>query len=284
MSEHGARGGQRRIVRRREPVIGAAAPPPAPEPARGVQRLPAKPRRKHGAWRPLLTLGAIAILVMAAAGGGLYWMLNSQTFRIDTIEVAGTAFASPADVAAAAGLGGENLATADLNGALDRVLALPLVQGAEIERQWPHGIRITVYERQPWASWVQGGVSYTIDRDGVVMGTAIPAPADGPVIRSSEPGSRLPGDRVDGGAVRAAAAIYSDLPGRMGVEVSEVAFLAGSGVQVRTKDGELALLGDGSDLEYKLSAWAAMAREADARGIRYSAVDLRFGDRPVLVQ
>lgn len=233
---------------------------------------------------PWATLGAIALTVMALAGGGLYWVLNSGLFEVNTIEVAGTAYASPADIAAAAALGGENLITTDLNEALGRVLALPLVQGAEIERAWPHGVRITVYEREAWGTWQQGGVGYTIDRTGVVMGVTIPAPADGPVIRSSEAGSRIPGDRVDAGAVEAAAQIYSDLPARMGVRVVEVAFLAGLGVQVQTADGEVALLGDGADMEYKLSAWAAMAKEADRQGINYRAVDLRFGDRPVLVQ
>ena len=283
MSEPGPRPGQHRIIRRREPVIGAAAPPPVEAP-RGVHRLPDTPRRTRHALRPLMTLGIIAVTVMAAAGGGLYWLLNSAMFEVNTIEVAGTAYASPSDVAAAAALGGENLLTVDLNGALGRVLALPLVQGAEIERTWPHGIRITVYEREAWGTWQQGGVGYTIDRTGVVLGITIPAPADGPVIRSSESGTRIPGDRVDAGAVEAAALIYSDLPSRMGVKVAEVAFLAGMGVQVQTADGEVALLGDGADMEYKLSAWAAMAREADRRGISYRAVDLRFGDRPVLVQ
>ena len=283
MSEPGPRPGQHRIIRRREPVIGAAAPPTA-EAQRGVHRLPETPRRRRHALRPLVTLGIIAATVMTAAGGGLYWLLNSDMFNVNTIEVAGTAYASPSDIAAAAELGGENLLTVDLNGALERVLALPLVQGAEIERTWPHGVRITVYERQPWGTWEQGGVGYTIDRSGVVLGITIPAPPDGPVIRSSESGTRIPGDRVDGRAVEAAALIYSDLPTRMGVKVTEVAFLAGMGVQVETADGEVALLGDGTDMEYKLSAWAAMALEADRRGISYRAVDLRFGDRPVLVQ
>lgn len=283
MSESGPRPGQHRIIRRREPVIGAA-PPAVVEPARGVHRLPDRPRKKRHAVKPLATLGVIAFVVMAAAGGSIYWLLNSSMFEVTTIEVAGTAYTSPADVAAAAALGGENLLTVDLDEALGRVLALPLVQGAEIERAWPHGVRITVYEREAWGTWQQGGTGYTIDRNGVVLGITIPAPAGGPVIRSSEAGTRLPGDRVDADAVAAAALIYSDLPARMGVTVAEVAFLAGMGVQVQTTDGEVALLGDGSDMEYKLSAWAAMAREADRRGINYRAVDLRFGDRPVLVQ
>jgi len=283
MSDPGPRPVQHRIIRRREAVIGAAAPPPVEAP-RGVHRLPATPRRKRRALRPWATLGVIALTVMALAGGGLYWVLNSGLFEVNTIEVAGTAYASPADIAAAAALGGENLVTADLNEALGRVLALPLVQGAEIERAWPHGVRITVYEREAWGTWQQGGVGYTIDRTGVVLGVTIPAPADGPVIRSSEAGSRIPGDRVDAGAVEAAAQIYSDLPARMGVKVVEVAFLAGLGVQVQTADGDVALLGDGADMEYKLSAWAAMAKEAHRQGVNYRAVDLRFGDRPVLVQ
>jgi hypothetical protein len=116
------------------------------------------------------------------------------------------------------------------------------------------------------------------------MGTTIAPPPGAPVIRSSEQGSRIQGERVDIHAVQAAARIWSDLPARLGVEVTEVAFLAGMGVQVTTSDGQVALLGDASGVDYKLAAWAAISDEALRQGIVYRVIDLRFGNRPVLVQ
>jgi cell division protein FtsQ len=130
-------------------------------------------------------------------------------------------------------------------------------------------------------TWEQGGVRYTIDREGVVLGT-LPPPDGSPVIRSSEPGSRLQGDRVDYQAVDAAAEIYERLPRQLGTTVKEVAFVAGKGVQVTTANGEVALFGDSSSIAYKLAVWAALSQQARTRGISYTTVDLRYGNRPVL--
>jgi cell division protein FtsQ len=173
--------------------------------------------------------------------------------------------------------------TADLAGALDRIRAYPLVSAAQIERSWPSTIHIRIAERQPWGTWQQQGVKYTIDRDGVVLGTTIPAPTGSPVIQSSEQGSRIQGDHVDVQAIQATAEIYQELPQQLGTQVAEVAFLAGKGVKVTTTDGRSALFGDSSGIAYKIAAWAAMAKEADREGISYSAIDLRAGNRPVLI-
>ena len=72
------------------------------------------------------------------------------------------------------------------------------------------------------------------------------------------------------------------MPRQLGTTVKEVAFLAGKGVQVTTADGQSALFGDSSSVAYKLSVWAAMAKQAQERGINYTTIDLRFGNRPVM--
>jgi len=82
--------------------------------------------------------------------------------------------------------------------------------------------------------------------------------------------------------VDAAAEIYEQLPRQLGTTVSEVAYLAGTGLQVTTANGDVALLGDSSSIAYKLAVWAALAREAQDHGINYTTIDLRYGNRPVL--
>lgn len=228
--------------------------------------------------------GLCALALVFALGAGLYWLYRGPALRVDTVEVQGATIVDPAAIAGAAGLDGKSLLTAKLNEAAERVAVLPLVASVQIERKWPRTVRVIISERQPWGTWEQDGVRYTIDREGVVMGTNIAPPPDSPTVRSSQLGTRLQGERVDPQAVDAAAEIFSEGPAALGVEVTEVAFLAGKGVQVRTADGQSALLGDSSGIAYKLAAWAAMAREAKRRGIHYTAVDLRSGDRPVLVQ
>ncbi|MEX2080443.1 MAG: cell division protein FtsQ/DivIB, partial [Dehalococcoidia bacterium] len=142
-------------------------------------------------------------------------------------------------------------------------------------------IRIIIEERQAWGTWEQGGTTYTIDRDGYVLGT-IPPAAGSPAIRSETAGVLTQGDRVDYQAVEAAAQIYDRLPRQLGTQVREVAYLESKGVQVTTIDGQTALFGDSSSIAYKLSVWAALQHEAQAQGIEYTFVDLRYGNRPVV--
>lgn len=277
----------RMIVRRSRPAVGAQTRGRIIKRQRGggTPPPPRGPRFQAPAfdWRPGkgTALVCAALAVLAVAGGGGYLAYRSPIFEISNIEVRGNERVTTATVVERAGLVGERMFSADLAAAQRELYAIPVVSSVHIERAWPDTIVIEVEERQPWGTWEQGGVGYTIDRDGVVIGTT-PPPSGSPVIVSSEPGSRMLGDRVDYQAVDAAAEIYEQLPRQLGTTVTEVAFLSGEGVQVTTGRGEVALLGDSGGITYKLAVWAAVASEAQSQGIAYSVVDLRYGNRPVL--
>jgi cell division protein FtsQ len=286
MKQPGPRPGtrHRKAIVTRQPVIGGR-PVSVVRPRYGREiddRHDEPPRERR--WRGVFVLCAVLTVFVGIAGAAAYFGYQSNIVRVKVAEVEGASLSSPEEIAGQAALFGESMVTADFEAAARRIEAMPLIQDARVERRWPRTIRIVVTERQPWGTWEQAGAAYTIDREGVVLGTTVAPPPDAPVIRSSEQGTRIPGDRVDRHAVDATARIWSDLPAQLGVEVTEVAFLAGKGVQVTTGDGQVALLGDASGIDYKLAAWAAMARRAEAEGIVYRAIDLRFGNRPVLVQ
>lgn len=269
----------RRIVRRTRPAVGQRRP-------RAIVRRTVR----EAAVQPLPVaagtirrwLGAVALAAAAGllAWGG-WWLWHSPAVEIADIEVLGAQRLSPDVIAERSGLRGDNIFTADLSKAQDAILTLPLVANVHIERVWPQGVRIAVEERVPWGSWEQAGFRYTIDREGVVLGT-MPPPEGALVIRSSQPGTLRVGDRVDPETVEAAAILADLLPEQLGVRVTAVDFEAGKGVVVTTADGTRAYFGDASGLEYKVAVWAAVANESAARGIRYSVIDLRFGNRPVV--
>lgn len=271
------------IVRRGRQTVGEKAPrmivrrPGAGgSPPSGGRRFFRLPRPGRG-W-----LLGLALLGVAAMLGGIgYWAWASPFFRVNTIEVSGNERIGTDVVVASADLLGESMFTADLATAQKVLFQQPLIHSVRIERHWPATLRIVIEERQAWGVWEQSGVRYTIDREGVVLGTVLPA-AGSPVIVSAAPGSLRQGDRVDYQAVDAAAEIYERLPRQLGTAVTEVAHIAGKGVQVTTASGETALLGDSSSIAYKLAVWAALRREAEARDINYTTVDLRYGNRPVL--
>jgi cell division protein FtsQ len=280
----------RKIVKRARPAVGASRPRMIVRRSAGVvggggPRGPRGPRLSLSlfSWRPSkgLLLAASLLGSLAILACGAFWVWRSPFFKITEVEVIGTDRIAASTVIETTGILGESMFNADLASAQRELYKEPLVYGVRMERDWPHTIRITIEERRPWGTWEQSGVAYTIDRDGVVLGVG-PAPAGLPVIRSSEPGNRVQGDRVDYQAVDAAAEIYEKLPRQLGTTVAEVAFIQGKGVQVTTTNGLTALLGDSSAISYKLSVWAALAAEAQNRRINYTTIDLRYGNRPVL--
>lgn len=279
----------RRIIKRQRPAIGEARPHMIVKRQRGVvgggPKGPRGPRFRMPrlGWRPSrgLLWAAGTLGVLALVGYGAWWTWTSPFFKVSNVEVVGNQRIAAGTVVEAAGLLGQSMFDADLASAQENLYRQPLVNSVRIERDWPHTVRVVIEERKPWGTWEQSGVQYTIDREGVVLGIG-PAPSGSPVIKSSELGNRITGDRVDYQAVDAAAEIYEKLPRQLGTTVAEVAFITGKGVQVTTTNNQTALLGDSSSIAYKLSVWAALAQEAQVRRINYTTIDLRYGNRPVL--
>ncbi|MEO9255668.1 MAG: FtsQ-type POTRA domain-containing protein [Tepidiformaceae bacterium] len=273
----------RAIIKRNQPVIGEKRVGTIVKRQRGVT--PLEGSGSGGSAGPRLPKrwiwGTGAVLVLALVIAGVVWTWQSPVFRVSEVQVVGNQRTSNVSVVEKVNLIGDSMFTADLLAAQKGLYKLPLVASVKVERSWPNTVKVTIEERHAWGTWVQDGVNYTIDRDGVVLGTD-PAPDGSPVIRSSEEGSRVQGERVDYQAVDAAAEIYEKLPRQLGTTVTQVAFIAGKGVQVTTANNQTALFGDSSSISYKLAVWAALAQQAAAQKINYTTVDLRYGNRPVL--
>ncbi len=276
----------KRIVRRAAPTVPGRAPEQKaerrvgqrqPRPLVNVRAMARRGRaRVRVRWLPV---AAAAVLLAVAVGG--VWAWQSPLLRVQEVEVVGAVSARESDIIEQVALWGERMFTADLNGTAKAIEELPLIASVDIERSWPSTVRITVHEREPWGSWEQAGLRYTIDREGFVLGHRAP-PADSTTIVSNESFSLRPGDRVDYHAVDAAAEITSHIQEALGTSAVELTYSPDEGIHVRTADGQTALLGDSSGIAYKLAVWARVAQEATAQDITYSTIDLRFGDRPVL--
>lgn len=261
----------RTIVRRNAAVVGARRTEPR---ARSLPRLSLKPRLRY-LW------AASAVLWLGILGYGGWWLYQSPAFRVNHVEVSGNERTSTEEIVRQIELLGDSMFTADLADTQEVLFSFPLIASVDVKRDWPNTVRIAVEERRAWGTWEQAGVRYTIDRDGVVLGTE-PPPAGSPQIKTVEASGLRIGDRVSYQAVDAAAEIYEKLPRQLGTTVTEIAYVPGTGVQVTTASGQNALLGDSSSIAYKLSVWAALSAEARNRGITYSTIDLRYGNRPVL--
>lgn len=86
---------------------------------------------------------------------------------VDEILVVGRVETSRQSLLQAIGTGfGEPILAVDLRAARGRVLALPWVSAAELERVLPNTLIIRLHERQPAALWQRRGHFTLIDRDG----------------------------------------------------------------------------------------------------------------------
>ena len=115
--------------------------------------------------RPILLVALIGLLIIAA--GSLYM---SPTFRVQEIQVIGTAGVDSELVREFAKLDGKSMFHLPLNETERRVASgLPLVKAAEAERNWPQSVQITLIERTIWGYWASGNIAYAIDQEGVVL-------------------------------------------------------------------------------------------------------------------
>lgn len=89
----------------------------------------------------------------------------------DDISIAGIEHHDPAQVLAVIGVRpGGSLVGFDAVGARRKLEALPWVQSATVQREFPNQLQLSLVEAQPFAVWQHNGTYAVIDREGNLMG------------------------------------------------------------------------------------------------------------------
>ncbi|WP_372458506.1 cell division protein FtsQ/DivIB [Streptomyces sichuanensis] len=222
----GGKGGKKTATSR---SAGSATPPKRSRPAAPPSRPPRKGGRpRKGGSRPLgprsrplrrrrALLWAVAAVLLGAAA---WWALYGSTWlRVTRVEVGGTAVLTPDEVREAAEVPlGEPLASVDTDAIAERLRTrLRRIATVDVERSWPHGIRLEVTERQPKALLEKGGKFIEIDGEGVRFAT-VDHPLDKVPRLVVEPDRspshrRFGTDRLEREAVRVAAALPDPVRG-----------------------------------------------------------------------
>lgn len=205
----------RDLLRRRRTPAPGARPGPATGPA--ADAVTARSRRRFArrqwarrwlAWRPLLVLA----LVVALVGVGTWLVLFSSVLAVQRVEVTGQRVLSADQVRAAAAVpDGDPLARVSLESVRARVEALAVVGSAEVTREWPDTVRITVTERVAVAVVEIGGRWRAMDADGVVFREfRVPPPGLPRVQTTAGTGAEALSE-----AAEVASALPDDLAGRV---------------------------------------------------------------------
>ncbi|WP_303979721.1 cell division protein FtsQ/DivIB [Dongia mobilis] len=158
-------------------------------PISSTQRVPVRKRPKTALERHLMTLGIVLGLGMSVGGIG-YWAISSgwigyladlasqrfvaasaeAGYALSSLEVEGRKETPKEDVMLALGaLKGDAILDIDLEAARQRIVDLPWVTEAVVERRLPGALRVTLTEAEPLALWQKQGIFYLVSRTGDVL-------------------------------------------------------------------------------------------------------------------
>lgn len=277
-------------VARRGTGNGLRALPPARIPIRPAARLSAasgvaiaRPRpARPGITRAVLHafLGRLlGLAVLLASGGLLYDLASSPHFQVARLSVTGNRLVAPSEVEGLAALSGQNLFWLGRSEIAERMRLLPPVDRAEVLLELPDHVVIQLSEREPVAIWVTGDIPFLVDREGVVL-AARPAPRPLTILRDAVNRPVQPGERVPADAVNTAARLEGLLASAFGAQDRQFVYSPDTGLQVIQAVGPRLIVGDGQQLEWKISSIQAVTRHLEATRATAELIDVRFGDRP----
>lgn len=230
--------------------------------------------------RRRLIVAALLAALLAALIGGLYfaWLRDSSLVAVEQVSVTGLTSRDSDRLRAALTSTAETMTTLHVEPErLERAAAaFPAVAGLEIERDFPHGLRIHVIEHRPAAVLDVDGRSVPVAGDGSVL-AGMPVGGDLPTIELSR---SLPERRLPPGAARDAALVAGGAPAVIARRLDSVGREGGArGVVVQVEDGPEIVFGDAERVSAKWAAALRVLADEEAAGAAY--VDVRIPARPV---
>jgi len=236
--------------------------------------------RRMARWLPQTLLGRVLVAVAAILlfTGATWVTTRSPLLAVKHIEVSGGTVVTPQEAITGAGLRrGEPMLDVDTGGAERRLLRLPWVATATVDRGFPNTVKIRITERtatavaaRPAGGWV------LLDATGRVLAERPDRPAGlAEVIGAGAPPVPGAGFEAAGPALDVVAA----LPDELRKQVTD-ATLAGDGVTLHTGSREIRI-GPPTQLAAKVAALSVLLARVGNRSV--AAVDVRVPQAPVVV-
>src|SRR5437867_1297260 len=240
-----------------------------------------RPRRR-ARLRRLLGAVLATIVITAAGGAGLYWLLTTQRFAVASIEVRGVSRVAPDQILAVAAIQrGTNIFKLDTMGVIGRVESLPEVRRADVVRELPNRVVISVEERRPF-TLVHGGRLHWMDEEGRLLGASPEVVAPPMPVISGLSADELASMRTAPGPKARAAIGVIRAPLRSGngltAEISEIDMSRREGPVLYTVDGVEVRLGT-EDWDERLVRLEGLLAQIATQDVR--TVDPRFRDQAV---
>ena len=237
--------------------------------ARRVSDLPARlyaaRMRARTRWRRLSVTITVAVCLVALVGYLVLW--HTSLIAVRGIRVVGAKSITSASVLTAAQIrAGSPMAALDTAAAATRVGAIPQVASAQVDRDWPGTVIITVVERSAAALVPDAHGYQVVDGGGVVFGQVSAATKGLPVITVSAPAKA---DEVVPGALAALRA----LPVGVTKEITAITASDPYAITLRFTDGATVNWGGADAAVDKARDLLALLRIGGGRHYDVSAPD-----------
>lgn len=202
----------------------------------------ARPEKTHRSRLPWLlwTLGVVIVIA--------WWVLyQSRWFLIEDVKVTGTKRLTVNNVLDQAQVKvGQPLMAADPHKLHDRIMELPVVRQATIERGWPHTLLIKISERKPIAVVPASGSYIWVDEQGHIAGKSQARPPKKILVRA----------KPETKAIKAALDVFAGLPSRW--KPLSIAAKTQDSVVVQMNRNIWIAFGSADDLELKVKVAGAL--------------------------
>jgi cell division septal protein FtsQ len=215
-----------------------------------------------------------AALLIAMFGAVIYAIFDSPTFYVFDIELQGHSVVTPEEVYAAAGLEGLSTFWVDPVTVAGRVETLPNVKTAQVRVGLPAQVTITIEERAPQFIWQTGETSWWVDAEGIVVPVRAKIP-DALKIMDDDAQPVSAGQSLDPLIIEAAYSLRRLIP-----ELRVVHYSQATGISFKTREGWPVYLGDGKNMDAKLTILVALRNDLLARGVSPEFIDVRFVEKP----
>jgi cell division protein FtsQ len=231
----------------------------------GTRQPAATPGRGRQPWRAVF----FALMALAIVAGVGWALLESRFFVVRGVEVTGTHLVAPAQVRSAADIPA-GLPLIRVNGAAvaHRVERLRQVQSAQVSRDWPDRVLISVTERVPTLAVPSGQGYDLIDKHGVVVETVSEQPLDMPIL--DLPGGSALSALRGNPAVYAAAVVVRELPRYLSRSLVSVRAPTATDVTLRLRNG-VSIVWGGTDRPAEKAKELAALLRTHARSYDVSA-------------
>jgi cell division septal protein FtsQ len=236
--------------------------------AERAAQLPVRLRRR-------LLIGAAALLALASIY--LLWARDAPFVRVERVSVTGLTTSDAARLRQALTAAAKGMTTLHVrHDRLDRVTAAyPVVQGLEVDADFPNTLRVHVIEHRPVAIAVGRGGRVPLAADGRPL-RGIPADRTLPVVKLA---GALPSERLRERAAMRAVRVLATAPKPLARRLQEARQKRGRGVVVSIRRGPELVFGEPTRLRAKWVAAARVLADPASRGAIY--LDLRLPERPV---